>query len=239
MSIPPEIPEREEEGSPNMIAVALDGPAGAGKSTIARETARELGFLHVDTGAMYRAIGLYVLRQNADTTDPGQVLPLLPETDISLQFTEEGQRIFLGAEDVSEAIRTPEASMASSNVSAIPEVRQFLLELQRDLARKHNVIMDGRDIGTVVLPDASIKIFLTADPRARAMRRYKELIGKGMTVDFDTVLREVEERDYNDSHRAAAPLRQAEDAWLCDTTELTLAGTIEAVTGYIRERAGL
>lgn len=222
-----------------MIAVALDGPAGAGKSTIAREAARQLGFLHVDTGALYRAVGLCALRRGVDPADAAGVVPLLPEIHITLRFTGEGQRIFLDGEDVSEAIRTPEASRASSSVSAIPAVRQFLLELQRDLARNNNVIMDGRDIGTVVLPDAAVKIFLTADPKARAMRRYKELAAKGMQVDFDTVLREVEERDYNDSHRAAAPLRQAEDAWLCDTTELTLEGTVAAVAAHIRERAGM
>lgn len=220
-----------------MISVALDGPAGAGKSTIAKEAARRLGFLHVDTGAMYRAIGLDALRRGADTTDPAQVLPHLEETHITLRFTAEGQKIFLRGEDVSEAIRTPEASMAASNVSAIPEVRQFLLELQRGLARENNVIMDGRDIGTVVLPGAEVKIFLTAAPEARAMRRYKELIAKGTQADYDTVLAEVKERDYNDSHRAAAPLRQAEDAWLCDTTDLTLEGSIQAVADYIRERA--
>ena len=218
-----------------MIAVALDGPSGAGKSTIAQEAARQLGFLHVDTGALYRAIGLLALRKGADVTDPAQVLPLLPEAEISLRFTPEGQRILLQGEDVSEEVRTPRASMAASSVSAIPEVRRFLLELQRDLARKNNVIMDGRDIGTVVLPDAAVKIFLTADPKTRATRRYQ----KGIATDPDTVLREVEERDYNDSHRAAAPLRQAEDAWLCDTTDLTLAGTVAAVVGHIRERAGI
>ena len=153
--------------------------------------------------------------------------------------TAQGQRIFLRGEDVSEAIREPRASMAASSVSAMPEVRRFLLELQRDLARKNDVIMDGRDIGTVVLPGADVKIFLTAAPEARAMRRYKELVEKGTQADYDTVLREVKERDYNDSHRAAAPLRQAEDAWLCDTTDLTLAGTVAAVVGYVRERAGI
>ena len=220
-----------------MTSVALDGPAGAGKSTIAKEAARRLGFLHVDTGAMYRAIGLDALRRGADTTAPEEVLPYLEDTHITLRFTDEGQKIYLRGEDVSEAIRTPEASMAASNVSAIPEVRQFLLELQRSLARENNVIMDGRDIGTVVLPDAPVKIFLTAAPEARAMRRYKELIAKGVDADYDTVLSEVLERDYNDSHRAAAPLRQAEDAWLCDTTDLTLEGSIQAVVEYIRERA--
>jgi len=221
-----------------MISVALDGPAGAGKSTIAEEAARRLGFLHVDTGAMYRTIGLDALRRGADPTDPAQVVPYLEETKITLRFTGEGQRIFLRGEDVSEAIRVPEAGRASSGVSAIPEVRQFLLEFQRELARNNDVIMDGRDIGTVVLPDADVKIFLTAAPEARAMRRYKELIAKGIQADYDTVLAEVKERDYNDSHRAAAPLRQAEDAWLCDTTGLTLEGSIQAVVEHIRERIG-
>lgn len=222
-----------------MISVALDGPAGAGKSTIAKEAARRLGFLHVDTGALYRAVGLDALRRGADPKDPAQVLPFLEETRITLAFTPQGQRIFLRGEDVSQDIRTPEASMAASAVSAMPEVRRFLLGLQRDLAGKNNVIMDGRDIGTVVLPDAAVKIFLTADPRERAMRRYKELVAKGEPVEFDTVLREVEERDYNDSHRAAAPLRQAEDAWLCDTTGLTLEGSIRAVVDHVRQQSGV
>ena len=220
-----------------MISVALDGPAGAGKSTIAREVARRLGFLHVDTGALYRAIGLDALRRGADPANPEEVLPFLEDTRVSLKFTGEGQRIYLRGEDVSEAIRIPQASMAASAVSAIPEVRTFLLELQRELARNHNVIMDGRDIGTVVLPQADVKIFLTADPKERAMRRYKELVAKGSTADYDTVLREVQRRDYNDSHRAAAPLCQAEDAWLCATTDLTLEGVIQAVVEHIRQKS--
>lgn len=222
-----------------MISVALDGPAGAGKSTIAQEAARRLGFLHVDTGALYRAVGLDALRRGANPADPAQVLPYLESTCITLEFTPQGQQIFLRGENVSQAIRTPEASMAASAVSAMPQVRQFLLELQRDLARKHNVIMDGRDIGTVILPDAQVKIFLTADPEARAMRRYKELVAKGEQVEFDTVLQEVRERDHNDSHRAAAPLRQAEDAWLCDTTSLTLEGSVQAVVDYVRQKSGV
>ena len=161
----------------------------------------------------------------------------MEDTRVSLKFTGEGQRIYLRGEDVSEAIRIPQASMAASAVSAIPEVRTFLLELQRELARNHNVIMDGRDIGTVVLPQADVKIFLTADPKERAMRRYKELVAKGSTADYDTVLREVQRRDYNDSHRVAAPLCQAEDAWLCDTTDLTLEGVIQAVVEHIRQKS--
>ncbi len=222
-----------------MISIALDGPAGAGKSTIAKEAARRISILHVDTGALYRAVGLFALRRGADPADPSQVLPLLPEIQVSLEFSPEGQRIFLNGEDVSQAIREPRASMAASAVSAMPEVRAFLLDLQRDLARRHSVIMDGRDIGTVVLPDADIKIFLTAAPEARAMRRYKELVQKGHQVDFDSVLRDVKERDYNDSHREAAPLRQAEDAWLCDTTHLDLAASIDAIVNYIKGRTSL
>lgn len=220
-----------------MVSVALDGPAGAGKSTTAREVAKRLGFLHVDTGALYRAVGLDVLRRGGDPADPGDVLPFLEDMRISLKFTGEGQRIYLRGEDVSEAIRIPEASMAASAVSAIPEVRTFLLELQRELARKNNVIMDGRDIGTVVLPEASVKIFLTAAPEERAMRRYKELLAKGAQADYDTVLKEVQRRDYNDSHRAAAPLHRAEDAWLCDTTGLTLEGVIQAVVDYVLQKS--
>jgi cytidylate kinase len=222
-----------------MISIALDGPAGAGKSTIAQEVARRLSILHVDTGALYRAVGLFALRQEADPADPEQVLPLLPKIHVSLSFTPEGQRIYLNGEDVSEAIREPRASMAASAVSAIPKVREFLLDLQRDLAKANNVIMDGRDIGTVVLPDATVKIFLTADPEARAMRRYKELIQKGCQVDYESVLRDVRERDYNDSHRATAPLRQAEDAWFCDTTHLDLAGSIDTIVEYIKGRTAL
>lgn len=222
-----------------MIAVALDGPSGAGKSTIAQEAARQLGFLHVDTGALYRAIGLLALRKGADVTDPAQVLPLLPEAEISLRFTPEGQRILLQGEDVSEEVRTPRASMAASSVSAMPEVRRFLLELQRDLARKNNVIMDGRDIGTVVLPRADVKIFLTASVEDRARRRYQELCQRGTAKDFDQLLREIEQRDYNDTHRAAAPLRPAEDAVVLDTTGNTFQQSLRQILDIIRERIAL
>lgn len=221
-----------------MISVALDGPAGAGKSTIAKEAARRLGFLHVDTGALYRAIGLDVLRRGEDPADPAQVLPRLEETGITLRFTAQGQRIFLRGEDVSEAIREPRASMAASSVSAMPEVRRFLLELQRDLARKNDVIMDGRDIGTVVLPDAEVKIFLTASPEARARRRCLELEQRGTPQPYQEVLREIGERDRSDTNRSVAPLRQADDAVLLDTTALDFQESEAALLAIIRERTG-
>ncbi|MEA5010277.1 MAG: (d)CMP kinase [Angelakisella sp.] len=203
-----------------MFSIALDGPSGAGKSTLAKAMGAKLNFLHVDTGAMYRAIGVAALRAGVCTTDSEAVTALLPSIHIELRFGPQGQRIFLGEEDVSEAIRMPEASMAASNVSAIPAVRAFLLEQQRDLARSNNVIMDGRDIGTVVLPNATLKVFLTASPQARAARRHKELVEKGHKVSYEQILEEVKLRDYNDSTRAAAPLKQAEDAVLADTTQL-------------------
>ena len=219
-----------------MYSVALDGPSGAGKSTLAKAAAKRLGIVHVDTGAMYRAIGVYVLRKGRDTGDPAQVIPLLPEIQISLRFDEDGQKIFLGQEDVSQAIREPEASMAASNVSAIPQVREFLLERQRELARENSVIMDGRDIGTVVLPEATVKIFLTAQPEERARRRWKELKEKGHDVSYEAILEEVRQRDYNDSHRAAAPLKQAEDAVLADTTSLDFDQSLELLLSIIKDR---
>ena len=218
-------------------AVAIDGPSGAGKSSLARAVAGDLGFIYVDTGAIYRTVGCYVLRQGVRPSDAQAVEALLPDIEIRMGYGDDGlQRMYLNGEDVTEAIRTPEVSMCTSKVAAIPAVRAFLLEMQREIAQEQSVIMDGRDIGTVVLPGADVKIFLTAAPEARAMRRYKELVEKGTQADYDTVLREVKERDYNDSHRAAAPLRQAEDAWLCDTTDLTLEGSIQAVVDHVRER---
>ena len=219
-----------------MFAVAIDGPAGAGKSSLAKAAAQELGFVYVDTGALYRTVALYLLERGEDPGDPQAAQAALPHIQVGLEHSPEGQKMYLCGREVTGLIRTPEVSMAASKVSAIPAVRAFLLELQRDLARKNNVLMDGRDIGTVVLPDAGVKIFLTAAPEARAMRRYKELVGKGIAADYDTVLREVKERDYNDSHREAAPLRQAEDAWLCDTTGMTLEQSIDAVVDYIKGR---
>ena len=222
--------------SEKMISVAIDGPAGAGKSTIARAVAARLGFIYVDTGALYRAVGLYGLRKGADTTSAEQMLPLLDEITVELAYVEGEQRVLLNGEDVSQAIRVNEASMAASNVSAIQGVRDFLFDLQKDMARRHNVVMDGRDIGTVVLPEAQVKIFLTATPEERATRRYNELLAKGQQVDFDRLLAEVKQRDYNDSHRAAAPLKQAEDAVLVDTTGLTKDESIQKIFDLVQAK---
>ena len=221
-----------------MISIAIDGPAGAGKSSICRRLAEELHYLHVDTGAIYRAVGLYMLRRHKNPADPAEVLPLLPQVKIDLQFVEGEQRILLNGEDVSEAIRLPEASAAASAVSALPEVRTYLLEQQRSLARQHDVIMDGRDIGTVVLPHATIKIFLTAAPEERARRRWLQQRSKGIGESYEEVLAAVKKRDYDDSHRAAAPLCRAEDAWLCDSTHLDFEETVAAMLAYIRQKTG-
>ena len=220
----------------NTIAVAIDGPSGAGKSTIARAAAKALGFVYVDTGAIYRTIGLAVSRQGIAIGEPEKVLPLLSDSlRIELAYDDEGvQHVLLCGEDVSSLIRTPEMSMYASFVSAIPEVRAFLLETQRGMARTQNVIMDGRDIGTVILPDARVKIFLTASAQARAQRRLLELQEKGETVTFEEVLSDMVQRDKQDAERAAAPLRQAEDAVLLDTSDLTLEQSIDAVLELIR-----
>ena len=219
-----------------MISVAIDGPAGAGKSTIARAAAKALGFLYVDTGAMYRAIGLWVRRAGKDTHDEGAVSGCLPGIRLELGYENGVQQVYVNGENVSQAIRTPEASMDASAVSAIPAVREFLLEQQREIARKNNVIMDGRDIGTVVLPEAQVKIFLTASPEERARRRYEELCQKEEQVTYEEVLKDVVQRDYNDTNRAAAPLRQAEDALLADTTGKSLEESIAFIQGLIREK---
>lgn len=219
-----------------MINIAIDGPAGAGKSTIAKTVSKELGYIYVDTGALYRTVGLNALRLGVDTKDADGVVATLDGLEVSLRFVNNEQRVFLGEEDVSEAIRQNEVSMAASNVSAIPGVRAFLFDLQRDIAKNNNCIMDGRDIGTVVLPDAQIKLFLTASAEARADRRYKELVEKGQSVDYDVILKEIKERDYQDSHREIAPLRQAEDALLVDSTEMDLPTTINYMIGLIKER---
>ncbi len=218
------------------VAVAIDGPSGAGKSTISRALAADLGFVYVDTGALYRAVGLAVLGQHIDPRDEARVVPLLAQLEVALRYVDGAQRVFLNGEDVSDKIRTPEVSMAASAVSALPPVRQFLFELQQDTARHQNVIMDGRDIGTVVLPFADVKIFLTASVEDRAQRRYDELLQKGMTVTYEDVLKDMQERDYNDSHRAAAPLRPAEDAITVDTSGNTLEQSITLLKTLVTER---
>ncbi len=217
-------------------AIAIDGPAGAGKSTVARHLARELQFLYVDTGALYRAIGYRMLRAGIDPADAAAVAAALPETAVSLHYVEGEQRVFLGEEDVSGAIRTPEVSMAASAVSAIPAVRQFLLQVQRDMAAQYSVIMDGRDIGTTILPRADVKIFLTASPESRARRRYAELQEKGVDTTYEAVLADMEKRDYDDAHRAASPLRRAADAVLVDTSHDDLAGSIRRVKEVVLGR---
>lgn len=219
-----------------IINVAIDGPAGAGKSTISRKAAAELGFIYIDTGALYRTVGLNALRKGADLqSDESIIATLTDDVKVELRFIDGEQRMFLCGEDVSDKIRTPEASMAASRVSAVPKVREYLFDLQKQLAKENNCVMDGRDIGTVVLPDADVKIFLTASPEARAERRFKELTEKGMDVKLEDVLADMIKRDYDDSHRAIAPLKQADDAVLCDTSELNLEESIELIIRTIKE----
>ena len=218
-----------------MINIAIDGPAGAGKSTIARSLAADLGYIYVDTGALYRAVGVNAMRNGADTKNAEQVGATLPGADVSLRFVNGEQRVFLGEEDVSLAIRTPEASMAASNVSAIPAVREFLFDLQRNIAATNNCIMDGRDIGTVVLPNAQVKIFLTASAEVRAKRRYDELLAKGMQAEYNQVLEEMIQRDYQDSHRTIAPLKQADDAVLVDTSDMNLEQVLDVLNKIVKE----
>ena len=221
-----------------MVSVAIDGPAGAGKSTLARRLASDLGYIYVDTGAMYRTIGLYALRAGKDPKDNEAVNALLPEISLRLATLDGEQHIYLGEEDVSTAIRTEEAGMAASAVGANHAVRAYLLDTQRTMAKTQNVLMDGRDIGTVVLPDATVKIFLTASPEARATRRWKEYQAKGMPNTYEEVLEDVKQRDYQDTHRAAAPLRQAEDAVLLDTSELNFEQSLEAMKQIIARKVG-
>ena len=217
-----------------MVSVAIDGPAGAGKSTLARRLAAEMGYIYVDTGAMYRAIGLYALRAGKDPKDNAAVNALLPQIELRLASIEGEQHIYLKEEDVSTAIRTEAAGMAASAVGANPAVRAFLLELQRDMAKKQDVLMDGRDIGTVVLPDADVKIFLYADVEVRAKRRELELRQRGTPKPYEEVLREMEERDYNDTHRAAAPLRAADDAIMVDTSSMDFDASLALLLDVIR-----
>lgn len=220
----------------NAFSVAIDGPSGAGKSTIAKFLAKELNFLYVDTGAMYRSIGLYASRKGVDAGDAAAVTPLLSEIELNLAYVDGEQRIFLNGEDVSRAIRTEEGSKNASKVSAIPAVRTFLLEFQRSFAKQNCILMDGRDIGTVVLPDADVKVFLTASAEARAQRRYKEQIERGEAVTFDEVLESIRKRDEADSSRATAPLKAADDAIIVDTTYLNLEESIVKILGIIKEK---
>ena len=217
-----------------MINVAIDGPAGAGKSTISKGAAKELGFIYVDTGALYRTIALCAAREGViDNSE--EVVKMLNEIEVRLGFENGVQCVYLNGEEVSPYIRTPEISMGASKVSAIPKVREYLLDLQRNIAKENNVIMDGRDIGTVVLPNAECKIFLTATPECRAKRRYKELIEKGEDDKYEDVLADVNERDYNDSHREIAPLKPSEESVIADTSELTLDESIALIVKIIKE----
>lgn len=222
--------------SDKFVSVAIDGPVGAGKSTIARAAAERLGFIYADTGALYRAAGLYCIRKGVDLDDKSAVASAVGGVQPEIRLCGGVQHVLLNGEDVSEQIRLPEVSMAASAVSSVPEVRAALLGMQRDIAAKNSVIMDGRDIGTVVLPNADVKIFLTAAAEIRARRRFDELRAKGADVTFEEVLSDLNKRDYNDSHRAAAPLKQAADAVLADTSGLDFEQSVELVCGIIKER---
>ena len=217
-----------------MISVAIDGPSGAGKSSLAKRLAKELGYLYVDTGAMYRSIGLYAKRAGADTKDAAAVEALLPSIRLELKYVDGAQRALL----CGEAIRAEEIGMAASDVSAHPAVRRFLLDTQRNMALTHDLLMDGRDIGTVILPNATVKIFLTASPEARAKRRMLELQQKGQPADYETVLEDIRQRDWQDTHRETAPLKQAEDAVLVDTSDLDFEESFAALKNLILSRVG-
>ena len=219
-----------------MISIALDGPAGAGKSTVAKGAAKALGFIYVDTGALYRTVGLKFIREGYDTTLDCDIDAILKTIEVDIKFIDGTQHVFLNGEDVSDDIRTPEASMMASAVSAKPPVRAFLLEMQRKLARENNVLMHGRDIGTVVLPDATLKFFVTASVEERANRRYKELCEKGENVTYEEVYKDIETRDYNDSHREIAPLKPAEDSIMFDTTGNTLQESIDNLIKLVKEK---
>ena len=222
-----------------IYSIAIDGPSGAGKSTLAKAVAAERNILYVDTGAIYRTIGYYVFQKGIDPHDSEQVIAVLPEIHVDMVYSEDGlQHMLLNGEDVTDEIRLPQISLYASAVSAIPEVRSFLLEMQRELARTRSVIMDGRDIGTVVLPDADVKIYLTADVEKRALRRLKELEQRGTPRPYEEVLEEMQARDWADSHREIAPLREAEDAIRVDTSDLNFEESKEALLSVIRGRLG-
>ena len=219
-----------------MVSIAIDGPSGAGKSSLAKALAKDLGYVYVDTGAMYRSIGLYAVRAGADPHDADAVAALLPGIKLDIRLLDGTQHVYLNGEDVSTAIRAENIGMAASAVAAHPAVRSFLLDTQRGLAESQNILMDGRDIGTVVLPNATVKIFLTASPEARATRRWKEYQQKGIDTPYEDVLADVKQRDYQDTHRAAAPLKQADDAVLLDTSELNFEQSFEAMKKIITEK---
>lgn len=219
-----------------MFKIALDGPSGAGKSTVAKALAKKLGIVYVDTGALYRTVGYFVRQKNRDPKNAEEVSALLPEIHIEIKYEEGAQHVYLNGEDLGDKIRTPEMSMYASAVSAIPAVRAFLLDTQRDIARKNSVVMDGRDIGTVILPDAEVKVFLFASNEARAMRRYKELVAKGEDVKYEDVLREMIERDNNDRNRDVAPAVPAEDAVMMDNSEMSIEDNVDAVIALIKAK---
>ncbi|MBE6806651.1 MAG: (d)CMP kinase [Ruminococcaceae bacterium] len=217
-------------------AIAIDGPAGAGKSTIAKVLAKELKLIYVDTGALYRSIGYYVTRQGIALEDTESIVAVLDSLKVELRYVDGIQRVFVNGEDVSDYIRTPAISMAASAVSAIPAVREYLLATQRDIAAHNSVVMDGRDIGTVILPDAKVKIFLTASAESRATRRFAELQEKGDPATYEEVLADMVKRDYDDSHRATAPLKQAEDAVLVDTSGETLEQSVARMKAIVLKK---
>ncbi|MFR9310882.1 (d)CMP kinase [Hydrogeniiclostridium mannosilyticum] len=219
-----------------MFAIAIDGPAGAGKSTIAKDVSKRLGYIYVDTGALYRAVGLHMLRRGITAAEPERVEAELKNIDVTIHFQDGNQLVLLNEEDVSGLIRTPEVSMAASTFSALPSVREFLFDLQQELAAHNNVVMDGRDIGTVVLPKAQVKIFLTASPEERARRRLKDLEEAGKAISYEEVLKDVKERDYNDSHRAISPLLPAADAVHFDNTGYTLEQSVEKILALVRAK---
>ena len=219
-----------------MFKIAIDGPGGAGKSTVAKAVAKQLGITYVDTGALYRTVGLYVRQKNVDPKDEAAVAALLPEIQIKMAHEGGAQVIYLNGENVGDSIRTQEMSMYASAVSAHPPVRNFLLDTQRNIAKTQSIVMDGRDIGTVIFPDAEVKIFLTATPEDRARRRYEEQLSRGITVDYAQVLAEIMERDHNDSTRAVAPLRPAEDAVILDNSGFSVERSAQAVIDIIRSK---
>ena len=220
-----------------IFSIAIDGPAGAGKSTVARAAAEALGAMYLDTGAMYRTVGLHFLRAN-QLEDRDEIARQVDGLNVQVKFMDGAQHMLLEGEDVTEAIRTPEASMAASAVGAVPEVRAYLVRLQQETARGISIVMDGRDIGTHVLPDATLKVYLTATTEVRALRRYAELRGKGETPAYHCVLDDLVERDYNDMHRAASPLMRAEDAQLLDTSNLTLKQSVDELVRLARAAIG-